>query len=200
MGLVHRRWPRYARPWLFAGLLAFGGGLLVHGLGAAFDVSLQTGNVFLLVTLPWDADAVAWASVIEAGAGVVLLAAALVLGTEGKKALARATEASGWSRPRFRIYPATFLLGLFLLYFGLAFLFDASVYGDDVPGGFAAFVYLDYAGLLHRPMVSLVGAAVALTGFTLVTRLCWEAGLGERGDWTPYIAPDVSASPATSAP
>jgi hypothetical protein len=198
MGALHRRFPFYARPAPFAlGLLAAALGSSL-GLGWDWNWSLQTGNVFLLLMVPRSlvrADAVHLGALAFALLGLVV---AFGLGLRTGSAAGRDLErAAGWRRPRFRVFPTVFLFGLFVLYFALAFLFDASVYGDRAPDGYAAFVYLDYAGLLDRPITT--GAGLGLLGLALscLTTLAFERGVGTA---PPPVSAPTWAQPPPPAP
>ncbi len=201
MGLLHRRHPRYGRPLPFLACLVGIIAGVYYGLHWKFDWSLQTGNLFLLVLIP--------RSFIPSDPSRLLLlglAAAGLLGVWGWATMGPSTArsrlrrgATWWARPSFRFYPATLLFGLFLLYFGCAFLFDASIYGDRVPGGYAAFIYLDYAGLLDRPFVTGVGIALTSLGAALLL-LAFERGLGGLAALDPVEPPSPGPRPATPQP
>lgn len=194
MPLLHRRFPRYGRPLPFLTLGLAGLLLSWHGLNLDISASRQTGNFFLVFTIPTTL------VTFEGGKGFLLivglatLAAALLLGTMGERALLRRlgrVEAAWWA-PRFRFYPLTLLFGLFVLYFGVVFLFDASVAADESLGGFVAFVYLNYSGLLDRPFVSLVGLGLVALGLWAATK-----GAFTWGRALPRPAPPPTPAPAS---
>lgn len=194
MGLLRRRLPVYARPApaILGGLLAVVG--LSWGLGWDWNWSLQTGNVFLLLLVPQSFVHPGVGRWFALALGLVGLFALSGIGLQGRLSLERDLRASagGWRRARFRIFPATFLLGLFLLAFAFVFLFDASVYGDVAPGGYAAFVYLDYAGLFDRPVGTTIGALLLAAGMVCTTTLAFERGLGLDFE-VPVVAPAANA-------
>lgn len=204
MPLLHRRLPRYVRPAPFFLLGLAGAWLAWVGLQIHVDVSRQTGNFFLLLSLPrtpasWD-----WVAGSALVLGLACLAGASGYGTLGGAALLRRSPAQlrGWLAPRLRFFPLTFFLGLFLAYFGTVFLFDASVAGDQSERGWVVFVYLNYAGLLDRPFVTALGLLLAAAGLWAALRGAFAFGLG-RVDvaFPPPRAPAPRpAAPAPSAP
>lgn len=180
MGLLHRRLPLYGRPLPFLlSAVAFVAGLY-QGLNWTWDWSLQTGNVFVLILIPQDLITVEGGRAFWLLGALVAFVVLFAAGTKSPEQTRRQLDLGApWrSRATFRFYPLTFLFGVFVLYFGLVFLFDASVYGDKVPGGVAAFVYLDYAGLLDRPFVTFVGLALSGLGLACAGLLAFENGLG----------------------
>ena len=203
MGLLHRRFPRYVRPLPFLGcaLVALVG--FHWGLNWTWDWSLQTGNLFLLLLIPRDLVTLSGGKALLLIAGFTSLFQAFTWGTLGEALARRHVEQGtrGWRAVRFRFYPLTALFGLFLLYFGLVFLFDASVYGDRAPGGLVAFIYLDYAGLGDRPLTTSLGVSIAVTGLLCMTRFAFERGLGRIESLAPSPAPaSVSLESAAAAP
>jgi hypothetical protein len=193
MGLFHRRFPVYGRRLPFwAGTAALLVGLL-FGLGWNWNWSLQTGNVFLLLLVPRTVVPTAGWRVFGlalAIAGLFLLLRHGVM----REGTVRQRARDGRALPTFRFYPLLFLLGLFLTHFGAVFLFDASVYGDATPAGYAAFVYLDYSGLLDRPVVTCIGLLVLAVGL-VCTRRAFARGLG----WAPPTAPRATVDVHTSS-
>lgn len=203
MGFLHRRFPLYARPLPFLVGLLLGPLFLALGLGWKLDWSLQTGNVFALLLVP--EGLVAWSPLTTTWLllGAFLLFSALLVGLVTRVGAQREIEGGGpsWWRARFRFYPLVFLLGIFLVQYGLLFAFDASVYADQAPGGYAVFVYLDYAGLLHRPFVSAVGAALVGAGLYLVLMKSFHAGLGATVDFlSPSSGPSGRGGSTKPAP
>lgn len=202
MGLLHRRAPLYGRPLPFlAGAFLAVAGLFV-GSGWSWQWSLQTGNVFLLLTFPKSVvapDPLHLGFLLVGVLGMLLMAR---VGLRDERAT-RAFVAIGdwsWRRPKFRFYPMTLMFGLFLVFFGATFLFDASVYGDTPPQGFAAFLYFDYAGLLDRPVMTGAGVLVLAVGITCSTTLAFERGLGISAAPPPPVQPFAAATPTRSAP
>jgi len=200
MGLLHRRLPFYGRPLPFITGLAVAAWGIAAGLGWSWSWSLQTGNVFLLLILPRTIvpfDAGHAFALVAAAAG---LAWAFAWGLRTREGVERdlAIPARGWKAASFRFFPTTVLFGLFLFYVGVSLLFDASLYGDKSPTGYAAFVYLDYAGLLDRPITTALGVLLVSTGIACTTTLAFERGLG----MVPEVAPArrVAASSSTIVP
>lgn len=193
MGLLHRRFPRYARPVPFLGLSLAGLFGIFYGLDVHASFSRQTGNFFILLSLPSSILPSDPGQILVAIAGALLGVSAVVWGTVGgarARAAAR-SDRSAWTRPRFRVYPLTFLFGLFVTYFGIVFLFDASVAADQVRGAFVAFVYLNYAGLPDRPFVTLVGLSLSMLGLWGITKGAFSAGLD-------LFVPGPKAAPASA--
>lgn len=200
MGLLHRRLPLYGRP-LAALPFALGVALgLYLGLNWTWRWSLQTGNIFLLILVPSDLVTMRGGKALWLAAAALCLTGLFTLGLTNRDRAERLVRAgtAWWWRPRFRFYPLTFLFGLFILYFGLVFLFDAAVSADDAPGGLATFVYLDYAGLTDRPFITAVGILLSGLGLGCVTMLAFQAGAGleRRAPW----APTQNATLPTPAP
>lgn len=175
-----RRFPLYVRPWAAAlAILAILVGL-AYGPHWDWDWALQTGNIFLVITIP--------RTIIDFSGlhGVFLVV--LVLGTAGfvvfgrapknVAVLAAARHDTGLWAPRLRFYPLVLLLGLFLLYFGTLFLFKASVSGAEGAQGLAAFIYLNYDGIFNRGIISLFGVAILGAGLFLTVFGTVQPGLG----------------------
>lgn len=199
---MHQRLATYCRPLPFM----LGGAAFLFGLhnalNWAWDWSLQTGNIFIQISIPTrllvftGIHLLYW---ILCGVGLVAL---LVFGTMGRRSAKASVERGGnpfWA-PRFRWHPLTFLLGLFLAYYGIVFLFNASVTPDDTPAGYAFFVYLNYAGIVRRNVISILGLLLILTGFALATFISFRPGLGLRPTPRPAApAPATHPLPAVEA-
>jgi hypothetical protein len=198
MGFLYRKHPVYARPVPFLGGLAVGAIGLFFGLNWSWDWSLQTGNVFLLILIPSHILNVSVSQFLWLLVALAGFSTAFGLGTVRSRLVRgqAATGWTGWRRATFRVYPITFLLGVFLLLFGVIFLFDASVYGDEVPGGLAAFVYLDYAGLMDRPIVTAVGVIISSLGLACATFLAYERGLDISSPSKTLVGAAVATRPS----
>lgn len=196
MGLLQRRFPVHTRPAIFIPVGLLGLVSLVVGLGWSWEWSLQTGHVFLLLNLP--ATLVA-PGVVQVG----FLLAAFVCGAT---VAAFGLPNPRWLQPRrrargvARFFPVMFLLGLFLVGYGFGLLFEASTYGDRVPGGFVVFVYLNYAGLADRPVVSLVGIALLSAGALCATRFAFAPGPGPGPAPAPRPGPANPLLPRVPTP
>ena len=153
---------------------------LIYGPSWDWDWSLQTGNIFILITIPDTLIAFSGVHIPFLILLVLGIAAFIVFARAPKAVAAKAANGrlGGIWAPRFRVYPVLLFFGLFLLYFGVTFLFKASVSGADGVSGLAAFVYLNYDGILNRGIISLFGAAILLAGLYTTLRLSWQPGLG----------------------
>jgi hypothetical protein len=168
MALIRRRLPLRVLPAAFLPFLAAGVIALALALGVEADFSLQTGNLFLLLVVPESLLSFASWRPYVAGVGLVLFWAAACFGLKARDARRPGT------RRGIVLYPFVVAFGAFLMAFGAAFVFDASVYGDKAPGGLFSFIYLDYAGLFDRPVVTFLGLLVLSTGAIAATWFGFE--------------------------
>ena len=198
----HQRFPLYARPLQFWACMAAIGAGLYFGLNWDWDWSLQTGNIFILITVPTELFVLTDYHGLFlglAGAGLIGL---FLVGTARPSTAEEVADMGGaglWG-PRFRFFPLTFLFGLFMTFYGVVFLFKASLAGDVTPRGYVAFLYLNYEGILSRAIISLFAAAVLLVGLACATVLAFAPGLGFRIERPVTPPPSGPASWETEVP
>lgn len=199
---LHRQWPWHMRP--LPSLIGFPATILGLWLGLNWnwDWALQTGNIFLLIRMPGalvdlGSPRALWFVLAIAG-----LATLVVFARVPRRALKGTAHASRFllGAPRFRFYPWVLALGLFLAYFGTVFLFKASVAADIAGEGLVLFVYLNYAGIIGRGIISIIGLAVLGTGLWLVLGLTFQFGTGREAKILPrgLVAPEPAPAPAAA--
>ena len=175
-----RRFPLYARPLpAAASLLAIILGV-IYGPNWNWDWALQTGNIFIVITVPTTLLVFTGLNLVFLILLVLGLAGFIVFGRVPKDAAAVAAtrHQRGIWAPKMRFYPMLFFFGLFLAYFGTAFLFKASVSGAEGGVGLAAFIYLNYDGIFNRGFISLFGAMLLAIGLYMTVFMSWQPGLG----------------------
>lgn len=192
--MIARRLPLGVRPAFFAlawPLIGFG---LALGLNLDWDLSLFTGTVLLQI-------AARDALLPDSAAGFGFL----VMATVGLALLAWSFTARAGP---FVFYPLAAFLGLFVAVFGTTYLFDLTVSAEQTAVGGVAFVFFDYANLLHRPFQSAFGLLVLVVGLVILGRASFgrrraarQAATGEA-EFLPAPAPDGIVPPrsATNVP
>lgn len=214
---IARRLPVYVRPLpAAASFLAIVLGIM-FGPNWNWDWALQTGNIFIVIAVPSTLITFSGLHIVFLILLVLGIAGYAVFGrvSKGTAALAANKRDRGIMAPRMRFYPVILLFGLFLVYFGTVFLFKASISGAEGGVGWAAFVYLNYDGILNRGFISLFGAAVLSAGLYLTAFMTWQPGLGfdvrplsrvitrpadEEEKWQPADAPARPAPRPASPP
>lgn len=169
---LHRKFPTYIRPLPFAAGWVFALIGLFFGLNWVWKFSLFSGSILAQTLISntlinFASPRIIWFILGLAGLGVL-----------GYSFGSRKSKGVGLLATRWRFYPLSALLGLFLVVYGATFLFDINVFFDTTPGVIVMFTSVNYAGIPHRIIAAIVGLAVLGAGGFVLARHTLSFNLG----------------------